>query len=138
MIRLGGKREMEMEIGFPGGQKVETRFKGGSIVVGSDSENESALEPLDLFFVSLGLCVGKYVLEFCRPRNIPHEGARVVLQTEWCEKKKMHTKVMIDITLPREVPAKYKKAVMRTVGLCSVKKHILNPPAFEVDARIAS
>ena len=129
---------MEMEIGFPGGQKVETRFKGETIVVGSDIENESALEPLDLFFVSLGLCVGKYVLEFCRPRNIPHERARVVLRTEWCKSKKMHTKVMIDITLPREFPAKYRNAVMRTVDLCSVKKHIINPPTFEVDARIAS
>ena len=129
---------MEMEIGFPGGQKVETQLKGETIVVGSDIENESGLEPLDLFFVSLGLCAAKYVMEFCRPRNIPHERARVALRTEWCERKKMHTKVMIDITLPKEFPVKYRNAVMRSVDLCSVKKHIVKPPTFEVDARIAS
>ena len=129
---------MEMEVRFPGGQKVETRFKGETIAVGSDIENESGLEPLDLFFVSLALCAGRYVMEFCRPRQIPHESARVVLRTEWCERKKMHTKVMIDITLPKEFPLKYRNAVMRSVDLCSVKKHIVMPPTFEVDARIAS
>ena len=129
---------MEMEIGFPGGQKIETRLKGETIVVGSDSENASGLEPLDLFFVSLGLCAAKYVMEFCRPRHIPHERARVLLRTEWSERTKMHTKVTIDITLPQEFPAKYRTAVMRSVDLCSVKKHIVEPPTFEVDARIGS
>jgi len=40
---------MEMEIGFPGGQKVGTQLKGTTITAGSDLENEPALEPLDLF-----------------------------------------------------------------------------------------
>jgi len=127
---------MEMEIRFPGGQKVETRLKGQTIALGSDIEGESELEPLDLFFISLGLCAGKYLMEFCRPRNIPHKRARVLLRTHWCERTKMHTKVMIDITLPEEFPAKYREAVIRSVDLCSVKKHIINPPIFEVDARI--
>ena len=124
---------MEMEIGFGGGQKVEARLNGAVIAVGPD---EPGLEPLDLFFASLGLCAGKYVMEFCRTRDIPHEGARVLLRTEWDEDKKMHTRVQIQIQLPREFPEKYKKALLRAVDLCSVKNHIINPPAFEVDAHI--
>jgi ribosomal protein S12 methylthiotransferase accessory factor len=50
----------------------------------------------------------------------------------------MHTQVLIQIQLPQEFPAKYKKAVIRAVDLCSVKKHIFTPPAFEVDAHIAA
>ena len=129
---------MEMEIRFAGVQKVETRLKGATITVGSDIENESGLEPLDLFFVSLGLCTGKYVMEFCRTRNILYGETKIHLRTQWDEDKKMHTQVLIHIQLPKEFPEKYKNAVIKTVNLCSVKKHILYPPAFEVDAYIES
>lgn len=132
---------MEMEICLSSNQKIETQFKGATIAVGSDigaSSDEPHLEPLDLFFASLHLCVGKYVMEFCRHRDIPHEGTRILLRTQWDDKKEMHTCVQIQIQLPQEFPAKYRKAVLRTVDLCSVKKHILNPPSFQVDARIAS
>jgi ribosomal protein S12 methylthiotransferase accessory factor len=129
---------MEMEIEFPGGQKIETGFKGTTITVGSDIEGEPALEPLDLFFVSLGLCAGKYVMEFCRTRDMPYEKIKIALRTQWDEDKKMHTRVQINIQLPKEFPEKYKKAVIKTVNLCSVKKHILTPPTFEVEAQIAS
>ena len=119
---------MEMEIRFAGVQKVETRLKGATITVGSDIENESGLEPLDLFFVSLGLCAGKYVMEFCRTRDMPYEEAKILLRTQWDEGKKMHTQVLIDIQLPNEFPERYKKAVIKAVNLCSVKKHIFTPP----------
>ena len=129
---------MEMEIGFPGGQKVETQLKGTTITAGSDIENEPSVEPLDLFFVSLGLCAGKYVMEFCRTRDIPYDDTKVLLHTQWDEDKKMHTQVLIQIQLPQEFPEKYKKALIRAVDLCSVKKHILNPPSFKVETHMAS
>ena len=131
---------MEIEIRLSGGQKVKTRLKGATIAVGSDIgtvSDEPGLEPLDLFFASLGLCAGKYVMEFCRPRDIPYEGTRILLRTQWDENKKMHTRVLIQIQLPQGFPVKYKKAVLRSVDLCSVKKHIVNPPSFEVGAHIA-
>lgn len=129
---------MEMEIGFPGGEKVETGFKGTTIAVGSDNENEPGLEPLDLFFVSLGLCAGKYVMEFCRTRDLAYGETKITLSTQWDEDKKMHTEVRIHIQLPRGFPEKYKRAVIKAVNLCSVKKHIFTPPTFEVEAQTAS
>ena len=130
---------MEMDIHFSDGQKVKTRLKGATIAIGSDNgsvSDDPGLEPLDLFFASMGLCAGKYVMGFCRPRDIPYKGTRIFLRTQWDEKKKIHTRVLIQIQLPQEFPIKYKKAVLRAVNLCSVKKHIINPPAFEVDAEI--
>ena len=40
-------------------------------------------------------------------------------------------------TILKAFSEKYRKAVIKSVDLCSVKKHILNPPSFEVDAQIA-
>jgi len=132
---------MEIEILFPRGDKVEARQKGASITLGSESEEKTdsalgSVEPLDLFFVSIGLCAGKYVMQFCRSRRIPYRDARILLSTQWDETKKMHTHVGIQIELPPGFPEKYTKAVLKAVNLCSVKKHILTPPAFEVTADI--
>jgi putative redox protein len=128
---------MEMEIVFPGGQIVETRIKGTTITVGADTASESGVEPLDLFLASLGLCAGKYIMEFCRPRDIPYDRIQIFLATQWDDAKKMHTRISIQIKLPQTFPVKYEKAVVRAVNLCSVKKHILDPPAFEVEAHIS-
>ncbi|MBW1996481.1 MAG: OsmC family protein [Deltaproteobacteria bacterium] len=130
---------MDIEILFPGGDKVEARLKGASITLGAKEETDSALgsvEPLDLFFISIGLCAAKYVMGFSRSREIPYEDSRILLRTQWDEDKKMHTHVKIEIELPPGFPEKYKKAVLKAVNLCSVKKHILTPPAFEVTAHI--
>lgn len=128
---------MEMEILFPGGESLESRLKGTSITLVPGDGNDSILsgvEPLDLFFVSIGLCAGKYVMGFCRSRKIPYDDARVLLTTRWDEDKKMHTRVRIQIELAPGFPEKYEKALLRAVDLCSVKRHILTPPAFEVIA----
>jgi ribosomal protein S12 methylthiotransferase accessory factor len=45
-------------------------------------------------------------------------------------------KIEINMTLPPNFPEQYKKAIVRSTDLCSVKKQILRPPAFEINARI--
>ena len=38
----------------------------------------------------------------------------------------------LDLKLPRGFPEKYRKAIIRVMDLCSVKKNILDPPEFEI------
>ena len=44
------------------------------------------------------------------------------------------SKVAIEITLPPGFPEKYRNAIVKTAGLCSVKKVIMDPPEFEITA----
>jgi len=39
------------------------------------------------------------------------------------------------LSLPPEFPERYKKAIVRVMGLCSVKKQIMNPPEFVISAK---
>jgi hypothetical protein len=48
--------------------------------------------------------------------------------------KKKLSKVAIEITLPPGFPEKYRNAIIKTAGLCSVKKVIMDPPEFEITA----
>ena len=131
--------DREMRISFPGGLRVDAEYKG--FVIKTDQPvysggDGSAPAPFDLFLASIATCAGIYVLFFCQKRGIPTEKAAVVMKTRRNPETKRIEKISIEIQLPPEFPEKYKKAVIKAVDSCSVKAHILNPPAFEVEAKI--
>jgi len=49
---------------------------------------------------------------------------------------KMIERISIEINLHPEFPDKYRKAIIRAVNGCSVKAHIRQPPAFEVETKL--
>lgn len=128
---------MDMQISFAGNQKVSAEYKGFTVLtdqpVGSGGDN-SAPSPFDLFIFSLGTCAGFFVLRFMQERNIPTEGTTLSLSTVRDPETHLVGKIHIDIQLPPDFPDKYRQAVIRAAETCTVKRHIENPPAFEVTA----
>jgi len=120
---------------------VDVSYKGFVIrtdqPVDEDGTN-SAPAPFDLFLASIAACAGYYVVAFCRPREIPTEGVSVSMRTERNPETKMISKISIDIALPPGFPEKYRAAIVKAVDQCTVKRLILNPPAFEITAKSAS
>ena len=129
----GSKKDIM--VSFPGGKRVDAHY-GGQVVHTDQSVKNggdgSAPEPFDLFFVSMATCVGIYVLEFCKARDLITTGLGVRLQSEYDADQKRYASIRIDITLPEEFPEKYRAAIHRTADLCTVKKHILTPPEFQI------
>ena len=129
----GGIKDIRVE--FPGGKRVDAHYDGRTVCTDQSVKNGgegSAPEPFDLFFVSMATCVGIYVLEFCTARNIDTDGLGVHLYSKYVPEEKRYTQIAIDIQLPNEFPAKYRKAIWRTANLCTVKRHILTPPEFMI------
>ncbi len=124
-----------MEIRFPGGLLVEAQHEGFTVRTdqpAKDGGTNTSPSPFDLFLVSLGTCSGYYALRFCQERGIPTEGLSLSLATERDEARKRFSKVRIEIRLPEGFPEKYRAAILRAVDQCSVKRHVVEPPAFEV------
>ncbi len=129
---------MEMRIRFPGNKKVSAEFDGFTVMTDQpkDAGGEGgAPAPFDLFMASLGTCAGIFVLSFCRRRSIPTEGLEIVQRVDWDEAAHRVSKVALEILLPEGFPEKYRESVISAANLCTVKKHILNPPDFEITAR---
>jgi len=128
-----------MKIDFPGGKKVYSTYKGFTIQTDQAKEeggDGSAPEPYDVFLSSIGTCAGVYVLYFCQERNIDPSGIRMRLQFDRNEDKNLTEAIRIHIDLPPSFPPKYERAVIKTAGLCTVKRNILNPPEFKISAEI--
>ena len=126
---------MKMEIVSAGGKKVNALYKGFTIKTDQSKEyggDESAPEPFDMFLASIGTCVGINIIVFCQRHSISTEKIQLILLFERNQKTKMIEKIKIEIQLPMDFPEKYKKAVIRLADLCSVKKHMINPPEFEI------
>lgn len=124
---------MEMEIVFPGGAQVDAI--AGNLVI-TTNQDGSAPSPFALFLASMGTCAGIYVLNFCQQRGLPTDGLRIVQRMHTDPYTRMVARVELDIQLPANFPMKYKDAVIRSAELCAVKKHLENPPAFDVHTSV--
>lgn len=131
---------MSMEISFPGGAAVDSRYHGLLVRTDQTGANGAATapSPFDLFLSSLGTCAGFYALRFCQQRLIPTAGLGLRLDFERSDDGKMVVMVRITLDLPDEFPAKYVDAIVRAVDQCAVKRHLLAPPRFAIEARWAA
>jgi putative redox protein len=126
---------LPVEILFSGGVAVEARFDSFSVRTDqpvAQGGQGSAPAPFDLFLVSLGTCAGLYALRFCQERQLPTKGLKLTLQTERDAERRRLDKVRLAVVLPDGFPEKYRRAIIRAINLCSVKRAILDPPEFEV------
>jgi putative redox protein len=126
---------MEMVIDFPGGARVDAHF--GSYTVMTDQPpagggEGSAPSPFELFLASFGTCAGIYVLGFCKQRNLPTDGIRLIQRAYPDPMTGMIGKVELEIQVPPDFPEKYRPSLIRSAEMCAVKKHIEKPPQFEI------
>lgn len=56
----------------------------------------------------------------------------MTLETEKDPETRMISKITMALTLPEGFPEKYEKAILRSMNLCAVKKHMLTPPEFDI------
>jgi putative redox protein len=131
---------MEMIIDFPGGAKVDAHF--GSFTVKTDQPpigggDDSAPAPFEMFLASIGTCAGIYVLGFCKQRNLPTDGMQIVERVQRDPTTGMVGKIDLEIQVPPDFPEKYLPSLILSAELCAVKKHLENPPKFEISTRVS-
>jgi putative redox protein len=130
---------MELIVTLPGGKKVNASYNG--YLIQTDQPVQSGGEatapaPFDLFLASIGTCAGIYVQGFCSSRGIPTEGIKIIQKMNYDPMKRLVDKIDLEIQLPEEFPDKLKEAVINAAELCAVKKHLQNPPAFEIHTSV--
>jgi len=126
---------MIMEVSFPGGARADARFKGHTVRTDQPVKaggEDSGPSPFDLFLASLATCCGYYAAQFCQRHGIDAGDLRVTLEpVRDVERKRVGT-IRLEIHLPAGFPEKYRKPILRVVDQCAVKRHILEPPEFEI------
>jgi putative redox protein len=132
---------MELMVDFPGGDRVDAHF--GPYTVMTDQPNGNgqpgtAPTPFSTFLASIATCAGIYVLGFCKQRNLPTDGIKLIQRDHRNPITGMVDNVELVILTPPEFPEKYLPSLIRSAELCAVKKHLERPPAFNVVAQALS
>lgn len=122
-------------IEFPGGTAVDARV--GEHLVHTDQPAKSggrgnAPQPFDLFLASIATCAGFYALRFCERHGVDPRELQLQLEPRRDPEGKRVDLISIQVKLPAAFPAKYRDAVVRAIDQCAVKRHIVDPPKFEV------
>jgi ribosomal protein S12 methylthiotransferase accessory factor len=120
---------MEMEIVFPGAAQVDAVSGPMTITTNQDG---TAPPPFALFLASIGTCAGIYVLGFCQHRGLPTDGIKIVQRMSTNPATRMVDNIELDIQVPDSFPERYHDALIRAADQCAVKKHLQQPPAFNV------
>lgn len=126
---------MNIELSFGEGKKVNASVNGHiiktdqSVYAGGEG---SAPEPFTLFLASIATCAGIYVKSFCDQRGIATDKIKIVQSANFNQAKRLIDRINLYIDLPPEFPEKYKDSIVKTVNMCTVKKHLSDPPEIEV------
>ncbi len=126
---------MDMKVFFPGGKRVHAEY--GAHVIETDQPalgggDGSAPAPFDLFLASIGTCAGIYALGFMQQRGIDPSGSSIRMTTQSDPPGGLISRIDLDLKLPEGFPAKYRTAIVKAMNLCAVKKHLQDPPDFEI------
>jgi putative redox protein len=89
-------------------------------------------EPFTMFLAAMGTCAGIYAKSFCDQRGINTDSMYLTQEQEYDPIRKIIGKIRIDIHVNQEFPEKYDQAIISTVGLCTVKRHIREDIEVEV------
>lgn len=130
---------MEMVIDFPGGARVDAHFAPYTVQTDqppSGGGDGSAPSPFAIFLASIGTCAGIYVLGFCKQRGLPTDGIRIVQRMLPNPTNGMIGQIDLEIQVPPTFPEKYLPSLIKSAELCAVKKHLENPPRFEVYTQV--
>ena len=128
----------EFSLNFPGNKKVEVIYGNHRVLTDQPVDNggdDEAMAPFDLFMASLVSCAGIFALSFLRKRNLSTEGLNIRMYPEWNEEEHRVADIRMEVDTPADFPEKYKSALLNTIDLCTVKRHLANPPKFNVEIK---
>lgn len=124
----------DVKVTFPGGKKVATEIRDFKIVTDqpeSSGGDNSSPSPFEYFLSSIASCTGMTILVFCQNKGIDTSDLTMSLSTERDEDGNV-TKIITEVIKPKDFPEKYDGAIEHITKTCKVKRHIENPPEFEI------
>ena len=125
---------MELEVFFEENKKVNARINGHVIPTDQSKMSggdETAPEPFTLFLASIGTCAGIYVKSFCEKRGIDASGIRIIQRHNFNPETRLFDIIELEAVLPADFPEKYRSAIINSMDLCAVKRHLKNPPQIQ-------
>lgn len=126
---------MEIRVALRGQKKISGHFDGFEVMTDQPLKSGgegSAPSPFDLFLASIATCAGFFVQSYCQTRQLPTDGIEILQNLTRDEQTRMVTQISLRVIVPASFPTEHHEGIIAAINSCSVKKHLLHPPAFAV------
>ncbi|MFQ5952453.1 MAG: OsmC family protein [Candidatus Omnitrophota bacterium] len=130
---------MKTNIEFVGKKKFKTRVRKHEVITdlpGIKGGDDTAPTPPELLIVSLGTCVGYFVLGYLETVKLDASGFSVDLDWEMSEDRTRISKVAVSIKIPNAKLGNRKRAVIAVAKKCIIHQTLHHCP--EITTSVSS
>ncbi|KUO65506.1 MAG: hypothetical protein APF83_12055 [Lutibacter sp. BRH_c52] len=120
---------MEIQIKFDANGRIVPFMKGNEITM-----NES---PFLIFLATAGMCSAVFVRSFMQQRGLPFQEVGITQKMNYDRITNMVGDIDMVVDLPPNFPEKYVSAIKNVIAQCPVKRHLAEPPTFNVIANLS-
>ena len=114
---------MEVLVKYDNGTRFTASCDGYTVTTGHGDDGDSSrngMWPVQLFLASLGMCIGGYVLAYCKDNGIPCDDMTLEIHRTTARLPSRTTKVDVRIHIGAELPEKQAAAVLRAADRCHI------------------
>jgi uncharacterized OsmC-like protein len=119
---------MEIQIKFDETGSIVPFMNGSEITM-----NES---PFLIFLATAGMCSAVFVRSFMQQRGLPFQEVGITQKMNYNRMTNMVSDIDMVVDLPANFPEKYVSAIKNVIAQCPVKRHLAEPPTFNVIANL--
>jgi putative redox protein len=121
---------MEIQIKFDDNGRIIPFMHGNEITM-----NES---PFLIFLATAGMCSAVFVRSFMQQRGLPFQEVGITQKMSYDRTTNMVGDIDMVVDLPPGFPEKYVSAIKNVIAQCPVKRHLAEPPTFNVIANLSA
>ena len=121
---------MDIIIKFEANNRIVPYLNGSEITM-----NES---PFLIFLATAGMCSAVFVRAFMQQRGLSYQDVNIVQRMNYNQSTNMVKDIDILVDLPEGFPEKYVGAIKNVIAQCPVKRHLAEPPTFNVVTNLAN
>ena len=92
----------------------------------------------EIFISAVETGSGFNVVGLSRQHGSPADNIRIVQRVHANPFSGMVEKIDLEIQVPPAFPEKYRDSLIRSAELCAVKKHLENPPQFDITTQVVA
>ena len=121
------------------GDRFTATTRGYTAVAGKgdpDKGGEDGMFPGELFIASLGMCIGAYVVSYCRNHGLSYEGMTIEMLRETADNPRRVKRVEVRVRMPSALSEKDRQILLRVADRCYVTQSIVG--GMEIDVAISS
>ncbi|MFZ2147490.1 MAG: OsmC family protein [Sedimentisphaerales bacterium] len=118
---------MEVLVKHESGFRFSAVCRGYTVTAGrgeDGNDKRDGMWPAQLFVASIGMCIGGYIVEFCKEQDIPYDNMTIELSRRTEAKTSRTTRIDAKIHLDAKLSPEQKQGVLQAADNCHITNSI--------------